>query len=154
MHDVTTRRSLSTVYSISSELVRYNCRAEKRGKYSRCVVISRGYVCMYEYPQIAQCNSMLVYVHPQHLRNKSYARVCMSVACATIAQFSNQNVPGDDYGPRLLPGLCGLYLMEEHNHKCFKSLPHSLHIAYDFSDALKTHLNVCRVCCPFNDQIR
>ena len=52
-------------------------------------------------------------------------------------------VPGDDYGPGLLPDLCGPYLMEEHNHKCFKSLPCSLRIVYDFSDALKMHLNVC-----------
>ena len=59
-----------------------------------------------------------------------------------------------DYGLGLLPGLCGLYLIEEHNHKRFKSLGCSLRIAYDFSDALKTHLNVCRVCCPLNDQIR
>ena len=64
--------------------------------------------------------------------------------------------PGDDYGPGRLPGLCvaRIYLMEEHDHKCFKSLLRSLRIAYDFSDALKTHLNVCRVCCPLNDQIQ
>ena len=64
--------------------------------------------------------------------------------------------PRDDYGPRLLPGLCGLYFMEEHNHmyKRFKSVPCSLRIVYDFCDTLKTHLIVCRVCCPLNGQYR
>ena len=51
--------------------------------------------------------------------------------------------PGDNYDPGLLPGLCGPYLMEECNHKCFMSLPRSLSIAYDFRDAFKIHLNVC-----------
>ena len=62
--------------------------------------------------------------------------------------------PGYNYGPGLLPGLCGPYLIEEHDQKRFKSLLHSLHISCDFSDALKIHLNDCRVCCPLNDQIR
>ena len=35
--------------------------------------------------------------------------------------------------------------MEEHNHKRFKSLPHSLRIAYDFRSNFKIHLNVCRL---------
>ena len=100
---------------------------------------------------------MLVYVDPQRLRNTILcSRTYVRHACATIAQFSGQNVPGDDYGPGLLPGLCGPYLMEECNrmHKRCKSLPRSLRIAFNFSNALKIHLNVCRVCCPLNDQIR
>ena len=47
-----------------------------------------------------------------------------------------------------------IFSMEEHNHKRLKSLPHSLCIAYDFRNDLKIHLNVCRVCCPLNEQIR
>ena len=96
---------------------------------------------MYVHPQIVQYNAILAYVCPsrfaQFLRN-SVAKMC----------------PVDNYGPGLLPGLGGPYLMQEHDHKRFKSLPRSLRIAYDFSDALKIHLNVCRVCCPLNDQIR
>ena len=83
---------------------------------------------------------------------QSLAHVCMSVTLCTIEWPKWAH--GDNYGPGLLPGLCGLYPMEEHDHKRFKSLPHSLRIAYDFSDALKIHLNVWRVCCPLNDQIR
>ena len=113
--------------------------ASNRDALSFCVGM---YVCM----NIRRlCNAILCLC--MYIRStcaiQSYACVCMFVACATIAQFSGQNVPRDNYGPRLLPGLCGLYLMEEHNHKRFKSLPHSLRIVYDFNDALKTHLNVC-----------
>ena len=75
---------------------------------------------------------------------QSYARLCMSVTvvqllCNSVAKMC----PGDDYGPGLLPGLCGPYLMKEHNHKCFKSLPRSLRIAYDFNDALKIMFAEC-----------
>ena len=75
---------------------------------------------------------MLVYVYLQHLCNAILcSRMYVRRACATIVQFSGQNVPGDHY--------C---LKEEHNHmyKRFKSLPRSLHIAYDFCNALKIHL--------------
>ena len=65
---------------------------------------------------------------------QSNARVCMSVTLRTIEW--PKCAPGDNYGPGLLPGLCGPYLMEEHDHKRFKSLPRSLRIAYDFSDTL------------------
>ena len=98
---------------------------------------------------------------PLYIQNackiQSYARVCMSV---TLAQLLCNSVakmcPGDNYSPKLLPaaGLCGPYFMEKHSHKHFKSLPRSLRIAYNFSNALKIHFNVCRVCCPLNDQIR
>ena len=52
--------------------------------------------------------------------------------------------------------LRGPYYMAEHNHmyKRFKSLHRSLRIAYDFRNDLKIHLNVYRVCCPWNEQIR
>ena len=57
-----------------------------------------------------------------------------------------------------LPGPClrGPYYMAEHNHmyKRFKSLHRSLRIAYDFRNDLKILLNVYRVCCPWNEQIR
>ena len=60
--------------------------------------------------------------------------------------------PGDDYGPEILPGLCGPYLMEEHNHKHFTSLPRLLRIAYDFSDAFKSpyimHDSIPPLCHP------
>ena len=79
--------------------------AESKGEASNCNALSFCvgmyvrmyvcmYVCMYVYPQIAQCNSMLVYVYPQRLHNTilcSHMYVCH--ACATIAQFSGQNVP-------------------------------------------------------------
>ena len=82
------------------------------------------YACVCISATLAQYNPMLVYVCPSH-----------------FAQSSGQNVPPrDNYGPGLLPGLCDLYLMEEHDHKRFKSLPRSLRIAYDF-------------CCPLNNQI-
>ena len=76
----------------------------------------------------------------------------------TLAQYLCNNeakmCPRDDYVPGLLTPVWPISY-GEHNHKRFKSLPRSLRIAYDFSDALKTHLNVCRrVCCPLNDQIR
>ena len=67
------------------------------------------------------------------------AYVCPSCLCNYIVQFSGQNVPGDDYGPRLLPGLCGSYFMEEHNHKCFKPLPRSLRIVYERQSAKWPH---------------
>ena len=68
------------------------------------------YVCMYV--------CMYVYVYLQCLGNTILcSRMYVCHACTTIAQLSGQNVPpGDDYGPGLLPGLCGLYFMEEHNH--------------------------------------
>ena len=73
----------------------------------------RGYVRMYVYPQ-RLCNTILC----------SCMYVCH--ACTTIVQFSGQN--GDGPGMITVPdyclaGLCGLYLMEEHNHKYIKSLP-------------------------------
>ena len=71
---------------------------------------------------LVQYNPMLAYVYPSRLCN--YCTIQWP-KCA----------PRDDYGPGLLPVLCGPYLMEEHGHKCFKSLPRSLRIAYDFSDA-------------------
>ena len=75
---------------------------------------------------------------------QSYACVCMSVILAQLLHNSVAKMcPGDDYSPRLLPGPCDPYLMEEHNHKHFKSLPRSLHIAYNFSNALKLHLSYC-----------
>ena len=98
------------------------------------------YACVCISATIAQYNPMLEYVCPSRLCN--YCTIQWP-KCA----------PGDDYSPGLLPGLCGPYLMEEHNHKRFKSLLRSLRNAYNFSDALKTHLNVCRVCCPLNDSI-
>ena len=97
------------------------------------------YACVCISVMLAQYNPMLPYVHPSCLQN--YCTIQWP-KCAT----------GDDYDPGLLPGLCGPYLMEEHNHKRL-SLPCSLRIAYDFSNALKIHLNVCQVCCPLNDQI-
>ena len=58
------------------------------------------YVCMYVYPQLAQCNSMLVCV-------------CPSRFCTMLAQQWGQNVPrGWLRGHGLLPCLCGPYLME------------------------------------------
>ena len=68
------------------------------------------------------------------------AYVCPSRLC-NYCTIQWPKCAWDDYDPGLLPGLCGQYLMEEHNHKRFKSLPRSLRIAYDFSDAMKTHLN-------------
>ena len=97
------------------------------------------YACVCISATLAQYNPMLPYVYPSRLHN--YCTIQWP-KCATR----------DDYDPGLLPGLCGLYLMEEHYHKRL-SLPRSLHIAYDFSNILKIHLNVCRVCCPLNDQI-
>ena len=88
------------------------------------------YACVCIPAMLAQYNPMLAYV-------------CLSRLCNYCAIQWSKCVPGDDYGPGLLPGLCGPYLMKEHNHKCFKSLPRSLRIAYDFNDALKIHLNVC-----------
>ena len=99
------------------------------------------YACVCTSATLVQYNPMLVYVCPSHF---------VQCLCNSVAKMC----PVDDYGPGLLPGLGGPYLMQEHDHKRFKSLPRSLRIAYDFSDALKVHLNVCRVCCPLNDQIR
>ena len=70
----------------------------------------------------------------------------------TIAQFHGQYVsPGTitalDYC------VAHIFSMDEYNHKRFKSLPRSLHMAYDFRNDLKIHLNVCQVCCPSNEQI-
>ena len=117
------------------------------------------YVCMYMYVCTSTDCAMLFYacvcvsaMLAQY--NPILAYVCLSCLHTYCAIQWPKYAPGDDYGLRLLPGLCGLYLMEEHNHKCFKYLPRSLRIAYDFSDALKIHLNVCRVCCPLNDQIQ
>ena len=98
------------------------------------------YACVCISASLAQYNPMLAYVCPSRLHN--YCTI----------QWPNVP-PGTIAAPGLLPGLCGPYLMEEHNHKHFKSLPRSLHIAYDFSNALKIHLNVCPVCCPLNDEI-
>ena len=82
------------------------------------------YSCVCISATLAQYNPMRAYVCPSRLCN--YCTIQWP-KCAL-----------DDYDPGLLPGL---YLMEEHNHKCFKSPPRSLRIAYDFSDAMKTHLN-------------
>ena len=84
-----------------------------------------------------QCNSMLVYVYPQCLRNTilSSRMFVMLVQLYCAIQWP-KCAPRDNYGPRL-PGLCGPYLMKEHNHKRFKSLPRSLCITCDFSNALK-----------------
>ena len=99
-----------------------------------CAMQFYAYVCISA--TFAQYNPLLAYVWPSRLRN--YCTIQWP-KCAR---------------GRLLPGLCGPYLMEEHNRKRFNSLPRSLRITYNFSDALKTHLTVCRVCCPFNNQIR
>ena len=58
--------------------------AEPRGKQLWCIVVSHGYVCMYAYPQLAQCNSMLVYVYLQCLC-KTILCSCMYIShtCAT-----------------------------------------------------------------------
>ena len=51
-------------------------------------------VCMYSYPLLAQGNSMLVNVYSQRLRNTILcSRMYVRHVCATIAQFSGQNVP-------------------------------------------------------------
>ena len=115
------------------------------------------WVCMYVYPQLAQCNLMLVYVYPQRLCNTILcSRMYICHACTTIVQFSCQNVsPGTNTPPDYcLTCVAHIPSIEEHNQKHFKSLPCSLRIAYNFSNALKIHLNVCRVCFPLNDQIR
>ena len=99
------------------------------------------YACECVFATLAQYNPMLAYVCPSRLCN--YCTIQWP-KCA----------PGDDYGPRLLPGLHGQDFMDEHNHKHFKSLPRSLRIVHDFSNALKIHLNVCWVCSPLNNQIQ
>ena len=108
------------------------------------------WVCMYVCMYISRLRNAILCLC-MYIRNactiQSYARVCISV---TLAQLLHNSVAKMCPGPRLLPGLCGPYLMEEHN----KPLPRSLRIAYDFSNALKIHLNVCRVCCALNDQIQ
>ena len=52
-----------------------------------------------------------------HLSIQSYVRVCMFV---TLVQLFHNSVakmcPWGQLRPGLLPGLCGQYLMEEHNH--------------------------------------
>ena len=112
--------------------------AEPKGEASNSDVLSFR-VGMYVYPQIAQCNSMLVYVYPQRLRNTILcSRMYVCHASTTIAQFSGQNVS---------PGtiMATDYCLAEYNHmyKRFKSLSHSLRITHDFSFTLKIHLNVC-----------
>ena len=58
-------------------------------------------VGIYVYPQLVQCNSMLVYVYPQHLYNTILcSHMYIHHACATIAQFSGQNVSLGRLWPR------------------------------------------------------
>ena len=86
------------------------------------------YACVCISATLVQYNPMLAYV-------------CPSCFAQCLCNNKSKCALGDDYGPGLLSCLCGPYLMEEHNHKHFKSLPRSLHIAYDFSNTLKIHLN-------------
>ena len=52
------------------------------------------YVCMYLYAQIAQCNTILVYVYQKTLAQYDPMLACVyPSACATIAQFNGQTVP-------------------------------------------------------------
>ena len=77
--------------------------AEPKGEASNCDVLSFRvvmYVCMYVYPQLAQCNSMLVHVYPQHLHNtilclRVYVHHALCNACATMRP---KCAPGDDCG--------------------------------------------------------
>ena len=91
------------------------------------------YACACISTTLAQYNPMLVSVHH---------------ACTTTAQSSGQNVQRYTTAWPVWPVSNG-----RTQHKHFKSLLCSLRIAYDFSDPLKINLNVCRVCCPLNDQI-
>ena len=106
------------------------------------------YVCMYVCIYVCISTDCTI---------QSYARVCIRYACTTIVQFSGQNVPpGTITAPDYCLACGGPYLMEE-QLQAFQVLagqPRSLHIVYDFSNALKIHLNVCRVCCPLNVQIQ
>ena len=83
-----------TINCVVQTHVHHCCRCK-----ARLVIVMRcrfAWVCMYVYPQIVQCNSILVYVYLQHLHNTILCSPRMYVrhACATIAQFSGQNVPG------------------------------------------------------------
>ena len=72
---------------------RYALIAELKGEASNCDALSFR-VGMYVYPQLAQCNSMLVYVYLQRLRNTILcSRMYICHACTTIVRFSYQNVP-------------------------------------------------------------
>ena len=76
--------------------------------------------------QLAQCNSMLVYVSATlaQYNARTCTYICISVTLAQLLRNSVAKMcPGGDYGPGLLPGLRGSYLMEKHNHKRFQSLP-------------------------------
>ena len=55
---------------------------------------------MYVYLQLAQCNSILVYVYLQRLHNTIlYSRMYIRHACAMLAQQRGKNAPrGDDCG--------------------------------------------------------
>ena len=85
---------------------------------------------------LALYNPMLVYVCPSRLHN--YCAIQWP-KCAT------GTITAPDY---CLAGVTRI-LWKNTTHKHFKSLPRSLPIAYNFSDTLKTHLNVCQLCCPF-----
>ena len=93
--------NIRTCIDYTMYLIHINFRAERRGKQSWCIIVLRGYVRMYVYLQIAQCNSMLVYVYPQCLCNTILCS-CMYVrhVCTTIVQFSGQNVPRGWFRPQ------------------------------------------------------
>ena len=89
-----------------------------------------------------------------------YARVCMSVTlCSMLVQFSGQNVPpGTTMAPDYCLACVACILWKTRPTSVSSSCPahctYDFSIAYDFSYALKIHLNVCRVCCPLNNQIQ
>ena len=138
---------------MNTQLYLGNIVAEPKGEASNRDALSFlcGYVCMYIHRLRNAILCLCMYIR-NACTIQFHARVCMSVMLCTIEW--PKCAPGDNYGPGLLPGLCGLFLMEEHNHKCFKSLPRSLRMAYDFRNDLKIHVNVCRVCYPSNEQGR
>ena len=98
------------------------------------------YACVCISATLAQSNPMLTYVCPS----------CLGNYCAI--QWP-KCAPGTITAPEYCLA-CVTRILEEHNHRFFKSLSRSLRIAYNFSNALKIHLTVCRVCCPLNNQIR
>ena len=104
---------------------RYALIAELKGEASNCDALSFR-VGMYVYPQLAQCNSMLVYVYLQRLRNTILcSRMYICHACTTIVRFSCQNVP---LGTITAPDYClacvaRILSMEEHNHKLSSPCP-------------------------------
>ena len=85
------------------------------------------YACVCISTTLVQYNPMLAYV-------------CRSRFAQCLRNSVAKMNPWGRLRPGLLPGLCGPCLMEEHDHKRFKSQPCSLRIVYDFSDTLKIQL--------------